>query len=77
MKCAGQYWGRLVHRSLYIGSDDAAELVRRARELLQHYRRMAEDLEQIHLFARLTAGAAAILARPSRSQGVRRKLIPN
>lgn len=65
--------GRLIHRSIYIGSDDASELLRRTRERLQHYHRLAEGLEEIPLLAQLTAGAAAILLRRRCSKRVRRK----
>ncbi len=61
--------GRVVHRSLYLGSEDASEVLRRARELLGHYRQQADCLEEIRLFARLGAAAAAVLCRPGRTRG--------
>jgi hypothetical protein len=65
--------GRAVHRSLYLGSDDAAEVLHRARELLRHYREQANHLEEIRLFARFSAKAAGILLRPGCSRGAGRK----
>jgi hypothetical protein len=58
--------GRDVHRSLYLGSDDALEVLHRARELLRHYREQANRLEEIRLLARFSAKAAAVLLRPRR-----------
>jgi hypothetical protein len=53
--------GRLVHRSLYLSSEDAAEIVQRARTLLQHYRTLSEGLAEIPVLARLGARAVAPL----------------
>jgi hypothetical protein len=61
--------GRVIHRSVYLGSDDVPEVLHRARELLRHYREQADGLEEIRLFARLVAKAAAALRRPSRRRG--------
>jgi len=61
--------GRLVHRSLYLGSDDATEIVQHARTLLRHYRTLANGLAEIPLLARLGGRAAALLLRRSRHRG--------
>ena len=63
--------GRVVHRSIYLGSDDAPELLQRVRQLLQHFRTLADGLEEIPSFARLGAKAADILVRPDRHRGTR------
>jgi hypothetical protein len=81
--CGGRRWvlrfaapdgrGRLVNRSLYLGSDENAEVVRHARALLGYYRATANWLEQIRLSARLGTRAAAILRLPGRRRGSARR----
>jgi hypothetical protein len=71
---APDHQGRFVQRSLYLGSDDAWEVVHRVRELLQHYRREADSLAEIPLFARFSAEAVAILLRFGRRRGTTRRL---
>ncbi|MHB1426733.1 MAG: hypothetical protein ACYC3I_26550 [Gemmataceae bacterium] len=68
--------GRFVHRSICLGSDDATELLQRARELLQRYRTLADNLGGIRMFARLGAKAADILVRPDRHRGAGRSKEP-
>jgi hypothetical protein len=69
--------GRVVHWSIYLGSDDAPELIQRARQLLWHFRTLMDGLDEIRLFARIGAKAADILVRPGRHRRADRSKRPS
>jgi len=55
--------GRTVQRSLYVGTEDQAELVQRVRELLRRYRAPGRWPKEVAAFARFAASAHAALKR--------------
>ena len=51
---------RIIHRSIYLGTDESGQLRQRVRELLEGYRRQGRWLRQLPALVRLAARLSAL-----------------